>query len=115
MLTINLKNPTFRKKLRTIGHHLHPLVSIKSGGLEGGAAFELERALEDHELIKIKLPGMDRKQKQALLHRIELEFDATVVQKIGNIALVFRPSRSTRAKKLSNVYRWDKGMLRQTG
>src|SRR5690606_23219790 len=47
---MSLDNST-RKEFRSIGHKLHPIVIVK--GLSNGTRAELERALSDHELIKI--------------------------------------------------------------
>ena len=43
------------KQLRAIGHKLKPVVTIAGNGLSEGVITELDRALQDHELIKIKL------------------------------------------------------------
>ena len=43
------------KQLRTIGHKLKPIVTVAGNGITDGVVNELERALTDHELIKIKL------------------------------------------------------------
>ena len=42
-----------RKRLRQIGHALQPVVMIGSQGLTDNVVEETERALNDHELIKI--------------------------------------------------------------
>jgi RNA-binding protein len=43
------------RQLRAIAHKLKPVVTIAGNGLSEGVLAELERALNDHELIKIKL------------------------------------------------------------
>ena len=49
MLTIERK-----RQMRAIGHHLKPIVWISERGLSPSLLGELNRALADHELIKIK-------------------------------------------------------------
>ena len=43
------------RQLRAIGHKLKPVVTISQAGLTDGVSFELDRALRDHELIKVKI------------------------------------------------------------
>ena len=43
------------KQLRAIGHKLKPVVTISGNGLSEGVMAEVDRALAQHELIKVKL------------------------------------------------------------
>src|SRR5690625_1751748 len=44
--------PAQTRALRALGHRLRPVVTVSERGLTEGVSAELERALEDHELIK---------------------------------------------------------------
>ena len=44
-----------KKHLRRLGHNLKPVVTVAGNGLTENVTNEIERALTDHELIKIKL------------------------------------------------------------
>ena len=44
-----------KKSLRGIAHHLDPVVAVSERGLSEGITEETERALNDHELIKVKV------------------------------------------------------------
>ena len=44
-----------KKHLRRLGHNLKPIVTIANKGLTDSVNAEIERALTDHELIKIKV------------------------------------------------------------
>lgn len=92
------------KHLRGIGHKLNPIVIISENGLTDGVSAELERALNDHELIKIKLAVNDRDARQAVLDDVVKQSQAEVVQQIGKVALIYRLARKTN-KKLSNLHR----------
>jgi len=92
------------KHLRAIGHNLKPVVMIAEKGLSDGVAAELERALNDHELIKIKLAISDREAKQALLDQLCATHKATLVQVIGKVALLLRRAQKPNPK-LSNLLR----------
>lgn len=92
------------KQLRAIGHQLKPVVIISENGLTPGVLAELERALNDHELIKVKFAFEDREQKQAAIADMIKATRAELVQQIGKIALVYRLAKETN-KKLSNLHR----------
>lgn len=91
-----------KKRFKAIGHHLNPVVTIGDKGLSENVEKELNRALEDHELIKIKLPSGDRERKQALLESITKQCECALVQKVGNVALIYRAARRPNPK-LSNL------------
>ena len=82
----------FKRKLRAIGQGLKPVVTVASNGLTDPVIAEINRALDDHELIKIKIAGdrNDRVDVELVLS----DFEATdVVQALGNTLLVYRPSK----------------------
>lgn len=92
------------KHLRSIGHKLNPIVTIAEKGLSEGVAAELERALNDHELIKIKLAVADRDLKATLIDEVCQSHNATAVQTIGKVALLLRRAQKPNPK-LSNLLR----------
>lgn len=93
-----------KKRFRKIGHHLKPVVMVSDSGLSEGVMAELERALEDHELIKIKCAVLDREDKTALIEAICEETGAELAQTIGKTALLYRPAKKPNPK-LSNILR----------
>lgn len=95
---------TAKKLYRAIGHNLHPIVTIAQKGLSENIRLELERALTDHELIKIKLITADRDAKKAFVAIICQEFKSECVQSIGHTALLFRRAKKHNGK-LSNIKR----------
>lgn len=92
------------KHYRAIGHHLKPIVTISENGLSDGVMDELDRALDDHELIKIKLAIGDRESRQAILEQLTQQSRAELIQQVGKVALICRISKKTNAK-LSNLHR----------
>ena len=96
---------TNRKRLRAIGHQLNPVVTISGNGLTEGVLNELERALNDHELIKIKLVA-DREDRKVLTQEVLNATGAELVQAIGGVALLLRLAEK-RNKNLSNLLRTD--------
>ncbi len=93
-----------RRDLRRIGHHLDPVVTVGDGGVSDGVIAEAERALEDHELIKIRLPACDREQRRALAEALCATCGAELVQSIGRIVLIYRAAAQPDPRK-SNVMR----------
>lgn len=100
---MNLSNDD-KKRLRGIGHRLHPVVTIAAKGLSATLVAEIERALADHELIKIKLALPDREAKQAAVAEVCNAAGAQLVQAIGHTALLLRKADKPNPK-LSNLLR----------
>jgi putative YhbY family RNA-binding protein len=84
-------SPTERRALRAAAHHLNPTVAIAGNGLSPGVLKEIDVSLKAHELIKVKLHGIERDERDALLAEICTELDCAPVQQIGNILILWRP------------------------
>lgn len=95
-----------RKRYRSIGHKLNPVVTVKE--FSEGVKAEIDRALSDHELIKIKVLAEDREQKKTLLDRICTELNAELIQQTGHVALILRPAKKPNPA-LSNLQRHAQG------
>ena len=93
----------FLKKLISIGHTLSPILRITKQELSPNVLRELNRALDDHELIKVKIVGEKEVRDNLFLQMEELP-ETKVVQRIGGVALLYRLSKDTN-KRLSNIYR----------
>ena len=93
-----------RKRLRQIGHALNPVVMLGGQGLTENVIEETNRALNDHELIKVKIVAEDREARAALIAEIAEVTGAEVVQTIGKIALIYKKA-AKQNQKLSNLVR----------
>ena len=93
-----------RKDLRRIAHHLKPVVTVAERGLTPSVSAEIERALVDHELIKIRITTNDRSAREATAVEICAAGGAALVAQIGKIAVIFRPNPAARPH-LSNLQR----------
>ena len=93
-----------KKQLRSIGHHLKPVVTIAGAGLSETVLAETERALHDHELIKIKVALDDREERARLMKDLCAKTSSDSVQVIGKVMLLIRKS-SHPNPKLSNLIR----------
>ena len=96
----------FLKKLISIGHTLTPVLRITKQELSPNVLNELNRALDDHELIKVKIVGEKEIRDNLFLQMEELP-ETKVVQRIGGVVLLYRLSKETN-KKLSNIFRSGK-------
>jgi len=90
------------KQLRAISHKLKPVVTIAGKGLTEGVINELDRALTDHELIKVKLAVGSREARAEIARQISAQSGAEIVQSIGNVIVLLRRS-PTPDPRLSNL------------
>lgn len=80
-----------RRHLRGLAHPLKPVIRMGSAGLTDALVRETARALDDHELIKVKAAGGDRDARDALLADLAQRTASALVQRIGNVAVLYRP------------------------
>ena len=79
-----------RRHLRALAHALKPVVRVGNAGLTEAVALETERALHDHELIKVKGPGGDREARAGLFAALATKTHSVLVHRIGNVAVFYR-------------------------
>ena len=94
-----------KKQFKSIGHDLKPVLIVAGNGVNEGVAAELERALADHELIKVEIRGEDRDERRAAIEELCKLGRAELVQVIGKKALIYRKNPQPK-KDLSNVQRY---------
>lgn len=82
--------PNQVRHLRALAHHLKPVVLMGQHGLTESVMAEIELALDHHELIKVRVPGMEREDKQDVIEVICERTGAELVQAIGHVAVLFR-------------------------
>lgn len=83
--------PKQRRDLRARAHGLHPVVAIgQQHGLSPSVLAEIDRSLQAHELIKVRVFGEEREAREALLGEICRALDAAAVQHIGNVLVIWR-------------------------
>lgn len=91
-----------KKQYRNLGHKLKPVVTVAGNGLSETVMTELNRALEDHELIKVKVVVEDREKRKEVIMQMCRKSHSEVVQEIGKVALLYRKAKKQNLK-LSNI------------
>ncbi len=83
-------NTAQRRLFSASAHHLNPVVIIGKGGLTEAVISEINRALNKHELIKIKVMEDDRTKRSILLEQICQSLSCISISKIGKILVIYR-------------------------
>ncbi|WP_085578435.1 MULTISPECIES: ribosome assembly RNA-binding protein YhbY [unclassified Pseudomonas] len=94
-----------KKQFKSIGHDLKPVLMVAGNGLTEGVLAELERALTDHELIKVQVKLEDRDDRRAVMDELAKAGRAEQVQIIGKMVLLYRKNPQPN-KQLSNIHRY---------
>lgn len=79
-----------RQVLKAKAHSLKPVVMIGNKGLTTSVHDEIDRALFDHELIKIRIAGADHDTRDELIDDICETHGAAMVQRVGNVAVLYK-------------------------
>ena len=93
-----------KKQFKSIGHHLKPVLIVADNGVTEGVLAELERALNDHELIKIQVRVTERDARLAVIDELCKASKAELAQIIGKMALLYRKNPKAN-RNLSNISR----------
>lgn len=81
---------TERRALRARSHPLKPSVLLGQHGLTPAVIIAIDEALATHELIKIRLRGVERESREQVSNEIATQMNADVVNIIGQILILFR-------------------------
>ena len=83
-------SPIERKKLKARAHALDPIIHIGGKGLTEAVLAEIGRALDAHELIKVRAGSMERDARESAFTEICTRLSAQPVQHIGKVLVVYR-------------------------
>jgi len=82
-----------KRHLRALAHTLKPVVMIGNAGVSEGVIREIDGSLTHHELIKIRLGGMERDDRAAAIEEICQNTASELVHSIGHIGIFYRTSK----------------------
>ncbi|MDO4681973.1 MAG: YhbY family RNA-binding protein [Lautropia sp.] len=91
MPSLSLDKAT-RKALAAQAHSLNAVVLLGAAGLTPAVMQEIDRALNAHELIKVRLTGLERDERQLAADEIAETLSCAAVQIIGSILVLYRPA-----------------------
>ena len=92
-----------KKYLRGLGHQLKPLIMVGDAGLSESVLAEYESTLDHHELIKVRVRVGDRDARDAIIEKLCNDSAAVLIQRIGNVALLFRQNLKKKPEKRIRV------------
>jgi putative YhbY family RNA-binding protein len=99
--------PAERSALRAEAHGLNPVVMVGEAGLTPAVMKEISSSLDAHGLIKVRVFGDDREARIAIYEQICEELDASPVQHIGKLLVLYRPKKEAEKDKSAKA---GKGM-----
>jgi RNA-binding protein len=88
-----------KKYLRSLSHHLDPVVMVGKQGVTNGVIAKVNESLESHELIKIRFLEC-KNQKKALSSEIADKTRSVLAGTIGHVAILFRRHEDPNERKI---------------
>ena len=82
--------------LRGQAHGLKAMLQVGGKGITEAVVAEVDLALEHHELIKVKVGATDREARDVMIEDLAARAGAAVVQRIGHVAVLYRPGKDKR-------------------
>ena len=79
-----------RRKLRAAGHHLDAIVQVGKEGVTDAVLRQLDQALRDHELVKVKVGTESPDDRFASAEALAAGAGAQLAQVLGRTLLVYR-------------------------
>ncbi len=79
-----------KQALKAQAHHLKPVILLGAKGLTPAVIAETDSALLIHELIKVKINGAEKADRQIMATELCTSLNASLVQLIGNTAIIYR-------------------------
>ncbi len=79
-----------RRHLRALGHHLDPVVQLGKHGLNEGTVAAVDQALEQHELVKVRIGTECPDERGDLAEKLPSSAKAELVQLLGRTLLLYR-------------------------
>ena len=81
---------TQKQKLKVQASRLDPIILIGAKGLTEPVHVEIERALNDHELVKIRFHIKDRAYQKEAAITICQRHEAILIHAVGHVIVIYR-------------------------
>lgn len=82
-----------RSYLRGLAHNLDPVVMIGIKGVSASVVQQVDRALSDHELIKVKLTGECPVELDEAAGILQLQTECEIAGSVGRVLILYRARR----------------------
>lgn len=79
-----------QRHLRALAHALEPIVQVGKEGVSQGVLTATDQALVDHELVKVRLPDIERDERAVLAKELAEGTKSALAGTIGRIAILYR-------------------------
>ena len=79
-----------KRYLRGLAHDIKPVIMVGNKGVSAAVIAEFSIALDQHELVKVRLAGDDRGERAEQVTRLAADAQAELVQTIGKVASFYR-------------------------
>ena len=89
-----------RRYLRSLAQTLKPVVVVGKLGLTDALAGAVDRALNEHELIKVKFNDF-KDDKETLVRELEERTGCAVCTIIGHVAVLYRPHPEEEKRRIT--------------
>lgn len=87
-------------RLKGMGQLLKPVVFVGKDGLSEGLVATVNRALADHELIKVKFDA-HKEEKKVLAPDLASRTGSHLIQRVGNVAVLYRQHPDPEKRKIT--------------
>ena len=94
-------NKIQKKTLRQAAHHLDPAVWIGKNGITENVIKEITHALDHHELIKIKILQVEKKERGINIKKICMDTNAELISNIGNVLILYKKNTKNSDQEIS--------------
>lgn len=100
-MTVNKQQLRF---LKGKAHDLKPVIMIGQNGLSENLINELQQSLTHHELLKIKLPALEKNDRAELIEKLCELTGAEIIQQIGHVLVIFKQAvKKSKFSELSQL------------
>ena len=87
------------KKLKSLSHHIKPIITIGKDGTNEGAIESIAQCIDKYELIKIKF-NKNKSSKHELSNNIVKAVNCSLVTIIGNTLIVYKQSSNLKYRHI---------------
>ncbi len=91
--TIQLLTGKQKRYLRSLAHHLKPVLQVGKNGIGGTFLEQMEAALEAHELVKVSVMESSPLLRDEVAEVLVEETGAQCIQTIGKLVVLYRPAK----------------------